>query len=173
MPKRSNIEQLPKAVKDWLDTSLVEGNFSGYEALSQELRTRGHEISKSGLHRYGQLFEERLKALKLCTEQARAVVQASPDDDDAVNQALIRVTQQKLFTLMMELEIDPETVDIAKITRSIADLARSSTDAKKYAQEVRAKAKETAAEITATVKQAGLTDEAAEAIRAKILGIAG
>lgn len=172
MPARSKVHDLPAAVKQWLDDALVEGNFSGYEALAEELKSRGCEVSKSSLHRYGQQFEERLAALKLATEQARAVVAASPDDDDAMNQALIRVTQEKLFTLMMAMQIDPKTVDIAKITRSIADLARSSTDAKKYAREVREKAKAAAEEVANTVKSAGLTDEAAEAIRAKILGIA-
>ena len=172
MPARSKVHDLPAAVKQWLDDALVEGNFSGYEALAEELKSRGCEVSKSSLHRYGQQFEERLAALKLATEQARAVVAASPDDDDAMNQALIRVTQEKLFTLMMNMQIDPKTVDIAKITRSIADLARSSTDAKKYAREVREKAKAAAEEVANTVKSAGLTDEAAEAIRAKILGIA-
>lgn len=172
MAPRSKVHALPAAVKKWLDEALVEGNFSGYDLLADELAKRGHTIGKSSLHRYGQQFEERLNALKLATEQARAVVQASPDDDDAMNQALIRITQEKLFTLMLDLEIDPAEVDIAKITRSIADLARSSTDAKKYAREVREKAKAAAEEVASTVKSAGLTDEAAEAIRAKILGIA-
>ena len=172
MPPKSKVHSLPAAVKQWLDDALVEGNFTGYETLEAELKQRGFDISKSSLHRYGQEFEERLNALKLATEQARAVVQASPDDDDAMNQALIRITQEKLFSLMLDLEIDPAEVDIAKITRSIADLARSSTDAKKYAREVREKAKAAAEEVANTVKSAGLTDEAAEAIRAKILGIA-
>ena len=172
MPPKSKVHSLPAAVKQWLDDALVEGNFTGYETLEAELKQRGFDISKSSLHRYGQEFEERLNALKLATEQARAVVQASPDDDDAMNQALIRITQEKLFSLMLDLEIDPAEVDISKITRSIADLARSSTDAKKYAREVREKARAAAEEVASTVKSAGLTDEAAEAIRAKILGIA-
>lgn len=172
MPRKSKVHALPEALKQWLDAALVEGNFSEYEQLAAELAKRGHSIGKSSLHRYGQQFEERLQALRIATEQARAVVAASPDEDDALNQALIRLTQEKLFALMVDLEVDPKKVDISKITRSIADLARSSTDAKKYANEVRAKAREAAEEVAATVKQAGLTDEAAAAIRAKILGIA-
>jgi Protein of unknown function (DUF3486) len=172
MPPRSKVEGLPKAVKEWLDRALVDGNFAGYEALAAELKTRGHDISKTAVHRYGQAFEERLQALKLVTEQARAVVEASPDEDDAVNQALVRVTQEKLFTLMMDLQIDPETVDIAKITRSIADLARSSTTVKDYARKVKAKAAEAAAEVGDTLKGAGLSNEAVEAIKQRILGVA-
>lgn len=135
MPPRSKITTYPAAVKKWLDDTLVAGHFGGYEALAAELRKRGYNISKSAVHRYGQAFEDRLAALRTATEQARAVVAAAPDDDDSINQALVRVTQEKLFTLMMDLEIDPEKVDISKLTRSIADLARSSVNLKRYAAE--------------------------------------
>lgn len=172
MPPRSKITTLPAAVKRWLDETLVSESFAGYDTLASELKARGYDISKSTVHRYGQAFEERLAALKLATEQARAVVEAAPDDDDSINQALVRVTQEKLFTLMMDLQIDPETVDIAKITRSIADLARSSTTVKDYARKVRAKAAEAAKDVNAIVTSAGLSAEAAEQVRQRILGIA-
>lgn len=172
MPPRSKVHALPKAVKQWLDGALVEGNFAGYEGLADELKGRGYDVSKTSIHRYGQAFEERLATLRLVTEQAKAVVEASPDDDDAVNQALIRVTQEKLFTVMMDLKIDPRSVDIAKITRSIADLSRSSTASKEYANKVKLRAKEAAKDIAAVAKKAGLTDEAVYEIKKRILGVA-
>lgn len=172
MPPRSKVHALPKAVKEWLDGALVEGNFAGYEGLANELKARGCDVSKTAVHRYGQAFEERLSTLRLVTEQAKAVVEASPDDDDAVNQALIRVTQEKLFTVMMDLKIDPRSVDIAKITRSIADLSRSSTASKEYANKVKLRAKEAAKDIAAVAKKAGLTDEAVNEIKKRILGVA-
>lgn len=139
MPRRSAILTLPAEVKAWLDGALVEGNFSGYEALEEALKERGHEISKSAIHRYGQDFEERLKTLRLVTEQARAVVEHSPDDEDAVNQALVRLTQEKLFGVLMDIKVDPETIDLSKLTRSISDLSRASITVKRYAAETRAK----------------------------------
>jgi hypothetical protein len=177
MPPRSKVEGLPKAVKEWLDRALVEGNFAGYEALSAELKARGHGISKTGLHRYGQAFEERLQALKLVTEQARAVVAAAPDEDDAVNQALVRITQEKLFSLMMDLEIDPKTVDIAKITKSIADLARSSINVKKFRGEVEAETRkrirqEQNDKLESGIKARGMGPEMAEWLRREVLGMA-
>jgi hypothetical protein len=172
MPPRSKVHALPKAVKEWLDGALVEGNFAGYEGLADELKARGCNVSKTAVHRYGQAFEERLSTLRLVTEQAKAVVEASPDDDDAVNQALIRVTQEKLFTVMMDLQINPAQIDIAKITRSIADLSRSSTASKEYANKVKLRAKEAAKDIAAVAKKAGLTDEAVNEIKKRILGVA-
>jgi predicted TIM-barrel fold metal-dependent hydrolase len=172
MPRRKAVEGLPKEVRAWLDRELVEGNFSGYELLAQDLRARGYTIGKSAIHRYGQDFEERLKALRLVTEQARAVVDASPDDDDAVNQALVRLTQEKLFGVLMDLHVDPETVDIGKLTRSVADLARSSVQVKKYANEVKARAKSAAEEVAKVARKGGLSDEAIRAIEEQVLGIA-
>jgi Protein of unknown function (DUF3486) len=177
MPPRSKVEGLPKAVKEWLNSALVEGNFAGYTALSAELKSRGHDISKTGLHRYGQAFEERLQALKLVTEQARAVVAAAPDEDDAVNQALVRITQEKLFSLMMDLEIDPKTVDIAKITKSIADLARSSINVKKFRVEVEAETRkrirqEQNDKLESGIKARGMGPEMAEWLRREVLGMA-
>lgn len=139
MPRRSKILTLPADVKKWIDGALIEGNFSGYEMLSAELKAKGYDISKSGLHRYGSNFDERLRALKLVTEQAKAVVQAAPDEEDAVTEALVRMTQEKLFTVVMDLNVDPEKVNLSSITRSIAELARSSVNQKKYAADVREK----------------------------------
>jgi hypothetical protein len=171
MARRSKIETLPKAVKEWLDAQLVEGNFSGYEALANELKGRGYDISKTGLHRYGQAFDERLKTLKLVTEQARAVVQASPDDEDAMNQALVRMTQEKLFGLLLEMQVDPAKINLSGITRSIAELARASINVKDFAAKVRLRAQEAAADVASTLKTAGMSDEGVEQIKNRILGV--
>lgn len=172
MPRRKAVEGLPKEVKAWLDAALVEGNFSGYQALADELKARGHVVSKSGVHRYGQDFEERLKALRLVTEQARAVVEHSPDEEDAVTQALVRLTQEKLFSVLMDLRVDPEKVNLAGITRSIAELARSSISVKKYATEVKTRAQLAAQEVAKVARKGGLSEEAIRAIEEQVLGIA-
>jgi len=172
MPRRKRIEGLPAEVKAWLDAALIEGNFSGYEALAGELKLRGYEIGKSAVHRYGQAFEERLKALRMVTEQARAVVEHSPDEEDAVTQALVRLTQEKLFSVLMDMQVDPEKVNLAGITRSIAELARSSISVKKYAAEVKARAQLAAQEVAKVARKGGLSDEAIRAIEEQVLGIA-
>lgn len=172
MPRRSKVAQLPPEIKAWLDRALVDKNFSQYELLAGELKKRGCDISKTGLHRYGQDFEERLKTLKMVTEQAKAVVAAAPDDEDAVNQALVRLTQEKLFGLLLEMEVDPSKVNLSGITRSIAELARASITVKDFASKVRAKAAAVAQAVGDAVKGSGLTEEGVEAIKRRILGIA-
>ena len=173
MPRRSKVEQLPPEIKAWLDQALVQNNFSQYELLSAELKKRGCEISKTGLHRYGQEFEERLKTLRMVTEQARAVVQASPDDDGAVNDALVRLTQEKMFGILMEINVDPDTVDLAKLARAVAELGKASVAQKRWQMGARKQALEEAAkEAGIAAKSVGLTDDAVEQIKRRILGIA-
>ncbi len=173
MGKKSTVETLPKEVKEWLDRALVESNFSGYRLLAEEMKARGYEISKSAIHRYGQDFEERLKTLKMVTEQARAVVQAAPDEDGAVNDALVRLTQEKLFGVLMEIEVDPETVDLAKLARAVAELGKASVMQKRWLSEVRAKAEAAAANVEKIAKKGGLSSDSVEQLRREILGIAG
>lgn len=152
MPKRSKVDALPKALKEWLDAELVKRGFANYEQLAADLQARGAEVSKSSLHRYGSKFEERMAQLKVSTEQARAVVAASPDDEGAMNEALIRLTQDKLFQVLVELEVDPASVNLSKLTKSIADLARSSITQKKWQIEVRTKAAERIKAVEAEAK---------------------
>lgn len=157
-----------------LDRKLVSGGFAGYEALSAWIEAQGFEISKSALHRYGQDFEERLGALKLATEQARAIVAESGDDEGSVNEALIRLLQERLFGVLVDMNMaeDGAIELLPKIGRAIADVGRASVQQKKFRQEVQERAKATAEEAVATVKRAGLSDEAAEQIKKAILGIA-
>jgi hypothetical protein len=173
MGRRSVISGLPGEVKAWLDGALLEGNFSGYEALAAELKQRGVDISKSAVHRYGQEFEDRLKKLRMVTEQARAVVEHSPDDEDAVNQALVRLTQEKVFSVLMDMEVDVEKIDLSKLTRSIADLSRASITVKRYATETRAKisAKMAELETQAGEGKSRLDPETLRIVREEIYGI--
>lgn len=142
MPKRSKVDTLPRELKEWLDAELLRRGFADYVQLAADLQAKGAELSKSAIHRYGSKFEQRMAQLKVSTEQARAVVAASPDDEGAMNEALIRLTQDKLFGVLVDLDVDPESVNITKITKSIADLARSSITQKKWQIEVRTKAAE-------------------------------
>lgn len=169
MVKRSKIESLPGAVKGWLDSALVEGNFSGYEQLEAELKQRGFDIGKSSIHRYGQGFEERLAALKTSSEQARAVVMAAPDNEGAVNEALMRLVQEHLFKLLMS---EGGEFDLPKVARAVADLGRATVTQKKWQAEVRDKARDAAEAVTQVAKKGGLSAEAVDTIRREILGIA-
>jgi hypothetical protein len=168
--KRSKIATLPAEVKAWLDAALVESNFSGYELLEAELKTRGVQIGKSSIHRYGSAFEKKLANLKLASEQAKAIVTAAPDDEGAVNEALMRMVQEHLFNLLNAEEAGG--FDLPKVARAVADLGRATVTQKKWQTEVRAKAAAAADAAEKIAKKGGLSAGAVDEIRRSILGIA-
>ena len=168
MPARSKVEALPVEVKAWLDLALVEGNFSGYEQLEDELKARGHTIGKSSLHRYGSAFEQKLASLKMASEQARAVVTAAPDEEGAVNEALMRLVQEHLFNLLMAEE---GKFDLPKVARAVAELGKASVTQAKWRTEVRAKAQAVAEAAAKIGRQGGLSEKSVAEIRKRILGI--
>jgi len=138
MPRRPAVTRLPAAVKAWLDQALVEGNFSGYEALAAELEHRGYRIGKSSLHRYGQYLQRQQEGLKALAEASKAFVGAVSDDAASINDMLLALTQQKLFELMRALEdAEVSPAEIAKITRAIADVSRATVTQKRFAADVR------------------------------------
>lgn len=175
MAQRSKIITLPDDIKADLDKRLVEGRFSDYAAMADwlngQLQEQGLqiEISRSSLHRYGQNFEERLAAITLATEQAKAVAEAAGDDENAMNEALIRLVQTKAF----EALTDAETFEsLPKMGIMISKLSKASVDQKKWAMEARKKALEEAADtVEATAKQEGVSPETIQKIRRDVLGM--
>ncbi|MCY1301166.1 hypothetical protein D9M70_507600 [compost metagenome] len=169
MPPRSKVATLPPEVKAWLDQALADSNFSGYDALVEELAGRGYAISKSALHRYGQDFEERLSALRMASEQAKAIVIAAPDDEGSVNEALMRLVQEHLFKLLMS---EDGKIDLPKVAKAVAELGRASVVQKKWAAEVRTKAEAAASQVEKIARKGGLNAETVAEIRREILGVA-
>lgn len=168
MAPRSSVLDLPPELKEELDRRLVKGGFSGYLALSEWLADGGFDISKSSVHRYGQDFEARVGTLRLVTEQCRAIIEESPDDQGMVNEALIRLTQERVFNLMMDLELKLSAKDLAGITRAVANISRASVSQKRLMNEYRERVADTAVEAAI---QKGLSKENANFLRAEILGV--
>lgn len=174
MPRRSSILDLPDDLKAELDRRLVSAGFAGYEKLEEWLKSQGHPRGKSSIHRYGEQFEERIRSLKLATEQARAIVAESPDEENALGDALARLVQEKLFFVLRDLQIDPETIDIHKLGRMIADLGRATISQKKWAAEARQSAIEDVKSRIDGLAKSGsrkLDKETLLAIREEVYGL--
>ena len=168
MAPRSKIAKLPNEIRDWLDRSLIDNQFGEYELLAAELKSRGFDISKSAIHRYGQEFEDKLLAIKVATEQARAITDAIPDDSGAMNDALIRLVQQKAFDTLVKME---EGASIKDIGLMVARLSNATVKQKQFAAEVREKAASAAEAVEKIAKKGGLSAAAVKEIRSQILGI--
>lgn len=179
MPRRSKVHELPPELKEWLDAELVKRGFGDYVQLAADLKARGADVSKSALQRYGSPFEQRMAQLKMACEQARALVDAAPDEEDKLGAAVVRMTQEKIFKLLMELDINAEDVDVNKLFKNAAEIGKASVTQKRFSMEARAaieaearrKALEDAsATAAATAKQQGLSPEGVGALRAAIMG---
>ena len=172
MPPRSKVHALPPELKEWLDNELMARGFADYEQLAADLKARGADVSRSSLQRYGSPFEKKMAQLKLAGEQARALVDAAPDDEDKLGAAVIRMTQEKIFNLLLELDINPEEVDVNKLFKNAAEIGKASVSQKRFSSEVRARAEAAAANVEKIAKKGGLSAEAVEQLRREILGIA-
>lgn len=174
MPSRSKITKLPDVIKRELDKRLITGSFSDYRKLSDWLQEQGFEISRSAINRYGQAFEDRLAAIKVASEQARAVSEAVGDNEGVMNDALISLVQEKAFDVLVNLQTS-DPVAFAKIFPRmgimVAKLSKASVDQKKWMSEAKGKAKDAAEEVVKAVKKSGMSEKTAEEIRKKILGI--
>jgi hypothetical protein len=178
MSRRSKITQLPPAIKAEFDRLLVEKNFQDYdfiiERLNGLLQDAGVEIrvSRSAAARYGQGFENKIAAIKIATEQAKAITDAVGDDAGKMGNALISLVQEKAFDVLVRMtDLDPENVDFNKLTVAIAKLNNASVAQKKWQKELQQKATSAADEVVKVAKQGGLSEKTAEEIRKKILGI--
>ena len=173
MGARSKIDALPPDVRTWLERELVENRFGEYDALTAALKERGFAISRSSVHRFGQEFEERLKRLQTSRDMARAISEQLGDDQADMANAVNQMALHRSFELLQQIDIDPGEVDFPKFVRAISSLSGSSINLGKYRSEVKARAKAAAAETEKLIKRAGgLSDEMAEEIKRKILGIA-
>lgn len=173
MAPRSKVQLLPEPVREALEQKLIANGFSDYNGLAEWLTEQGFEIAKSSLHRWGSDFEDRVDSLRMATQQAKAIVQASPDDEGAMTEALMRLMQERLFVALKDLQVDPKKVNIGSIAKALAPIARASIAQKKYAGEVRDRARAAAEVVDRIASSGGLTKERAELLRKEILGIGG
>ncbi len=172
MGERSKVVTLPPETKAELDRRLLAGGFRGYEELELWLRELGYQIGKSSIHRYGSKLEERLDQLKRSTDQAKALVAASPDDAGDMSQAVLRLMQEKIFSALMEMEVDPDDQSLGGLAKALAPLVRANIAQQKHATEVREKARDAADAVDKLARKGGLEPETVDAIRKQILGIA-
>jgi hypothetical protein len=125
MALRGKINTLPLAIRKELDRRLIEGDFRDYRGLAAWLGTQGCTISSVGVWKYGSRLEQRLELVRLATTQAKAIVEASGADDCKINEALLRLVQQQLFAVLVELEpSEAHAVNVAALARSVAQMGR-------------------------------------------------
>jgi len=151
---------------------LIEKSFSDYEGIASWLQEQGYDVSRSAAHRYGQEFEEKMAAIKIATEQARAITEAVGDGEGLMGDALTSLCQEKAFQVLVKMqELDPENVDFTKLTVAVSKLNKTAVDQKKWQSEARKKADKALENIEEKLKAQKLDPEALRVVREEIYGI--
>ena len=179
MAKRSSVELLPTDIRHELERKLAENGFGNYTALAEWLHTQGYEISRSAVHRYGSKIQKRFANIKASTEAARLIAEGASDEADTRSEAVIAMLQTEVFDALIAIgELDDGELDdvarldlMGKVAKNIAPLMSASTRLKEYQAKLQVKITQTASEVAKVVKKGGLSDETADEIRRKILGI--
>ncbi len=129
---------LPMDVRKALDERIAKREFRNYTELKRWLASHGCSIATVAVRQHALKLEGRIEAVRLATAQARAVVGASEGDDGDMNQALMRLVQQHLFTLLVDLKGTAlSEINLGSLARSVATLARATVAQQKYADEMR------------------------------------
>jgi hypothetical protein len=169
------IKRLPPTLRAELDLRIARHDFSGFGDLKSWLRQHGYFISTAKIERYTNQLEAHLVAVRMASEQAKAIVEAFGDDNMEMNQALLRLVQQHLFTVLVELKgVELSRANLPALARSVAGLARVSIEQRRFVEEMRANLARKVAAATATVEIAttrGLTEEAAVQIKRVLMEI--
>jgi hypothetical protein len=178
MPRRSKFHQLPDELKEELGKLYRSGRFSIDELLAR-LRELGEaDISRSGLHRGLQAFAKTTEQYRRAQEYAAFVIEklgAKPDNDVArLVSELIKTQAFDALVMMAERSdgavFDPENLHF--LARMLKDVTAADKNTLDYRQSIAKLALQAAAKAAdAVVKERGLSDEDANLIRARILGV--
>lgn len=178
MARRSSIHQLDPRLRSALDGLIREGRYTLDDILAHLAQLNGGEppVSRSAIGRYAQRAEEQMRRYREAQEVARVWVEkfeSEPDGD--VARLLPEMLRSVAFQTLGSLGEREESADaqevmfLAKAMKDLASADKLTTDRiLQIRQEV---AKRAATEAVKQAKASGLSDEAADLIRQKILGV--
>ena len=109
-------KELTESLRAEVDRLLIEGYT--YEEISEFLKSKGHDISRSSIGRYGKEFLNIFRKIKILEDQARTLV-----SDGGEGMKLLEASE-KLFSMeLLELMLS-SGVDIKKLPSLIGAFAK-------------------------------------------------
>lgn len=172
MGRRSSIQALPPAIREAVDAAIREGRASLDEIVAT-IRSMGGEASKSAVHRYRSTVEESMEHYRQAQALAKTWAERLPENGD-VSQLTRQILSVMAFRAANDLA-EGETIEgmeVSLLARAMKDISASAKTDVEARAKIRTEALAAAAkEAVKEVRAAGLSDEAAEMIRQKILGV--
>lgn len=152
----SKIDELPLEIKSQVDVMLTDTSNS-YWNISDWLKEKGYEISKSSVGRYAvrsNTATQRLLEAQSRTEALVNVVKRNPDAD--YTEAGMVLMMDGLINRLATAEEEFDSIPLDKVGRLIASLSRTKVYKDRVRQEMKDKAdlafKELEGEIMKTIK---------------------
>lgn len=178
MPQPSAFDSLSPEQRAAIETQIVKNNFANLDGLVAWLGEQGLEISRSAVGRLNQKLKKRLQQVKDATDACKLIVEASPDDANSRNAAVISLVQTEMFNTMLALqEISEDTKPAERVhllkeaSHSILNISKSAIAQKNWEAEFRKKVREEAAEeLTQELKNDGISEEVEASIRRILIG---
>lgn len=154
------------------------------DGLTLWLEGRGYQISRSAVGRYAQSFDQVAAKLRQSRQVTDALVAELGDAAAQGKQGrlLVEMTRSLVFDLLMKLQsaegddLPFDSKDVQQLGKGLAELAKAQRMDQdfelKVREEVRRQEQAKAAKVaTGAAKAAGLSDEVANDIAKKILGV--
>ena len=179
MPVRSQVEYLPEEIRQALNERLLANAFSDYRGLVDWLTEQGFVISRGALHRYGKKFQERAEMVLFSAEQAKVLVAQLDDEGGAMNEALLRLATEQVFTMLMDSRSDDGKVtltpsELSKLLVGVGNITKASGIQQKRAQRVREdieqRVRAAAKTADGIMKKEGIPAAVAKVLREEFLG---
>lgn len=178
MARKSSIQQLDPRLQDALNGLLREGRYTLDEILAKlaELNAGAAPVSRSALGRYAQRAEEQMQRYREAQEVAKVWVdklETEPNGDVArlIPEMLRSVAFQTLGSIG-DREESADAQEVMFLAKAVKDLASADKLTTERILTIRQEvAKKAAVEAVKQAKASGLSDEAADLIRQKILGV--
>jgi len=159
-------DELSPEIREQVDRLLIED--ATYEQITAFVKERGFEIGRSVIGRYGKDFLENYRRLRIVEDQSKTLVSQAGEG------MVLEEAGSKIFAQMIIEALLTGKIDVAESPRIIGDFAKlqaSSVLRERLKKEYAERAKKVADDVGKVAKAKGLSDETAEEIRRKILGI--
>lgn len=152
MGRAKAIDALSKEHRTELESRLIQGKFTGYQALTDWLNSLGYRISKTATHNYGKKLERKVQAIQDAELAAKIIAESVAGNKGNLSTALISLSQTMTLDFLMGLSAhDFEPEDIAnilpKLLKAVSDISRSEREHQRYQQEVASRIKAEIAQV--------------------------
>lgn len=174
--RHSKLDELPPEVLHEVQTLIIDGKAT-YQDIVEHLKTLGHGVSRSCVARYGQFLMQRRHQLHATVEAAKELIKLT--DGVSLEELASALALDKVVEVLMRYdkvemgEFDELNLEqLTGIMRAVSSMQGASIARQKWEAELAERARKAADDVAKTAQRGGLSDEAVQIIRARILGIA-